>query len=529
LLAALAPAQAKGTLAGTVVTASAQVAYVDAITAVSVQTPDANVTVAASPSVTLSLPHASDNVAGAMAFPCVVTNTGNSPDDVTVALTPSSNTYSIMVHDDNADGVWQGTESRTMVSLKALPPDQPVAGLLVVQSNPGTPVDAQGTVKIAVNSGIDTSVQAQATFTATYVTKLAPQFRFQAQEPFTSSATVVNNIAIAGSDSGVVYAVNVAGPTAGQLAWRFPAAANLGAPIRGRVATDGVGYYFTANNGMCYRLDTAGRLVWQQQVVPAGVEMEAMPLVGPNDVTLACGDGRIRRFNKDTGALISISVPVGNGVLTTPSMPGSDGIWVGSSDGALYNISTGNGYAVMSARELSQMPISATPFVDARSGLVLTTTPEGNVYALISHSDIVKWGPVSLGTPVMGSPWVDSAAGIAYFGGTDNTIRALNVADGSPVAGYPAQFKDGGSFLGTPVVDPMPNGKSVLFAATTTGRVYGIRPSDPTRFVEFATTDPNVKFVGSPAVSSAAADGIMVVAGTDGALYGFSAAAAVAP
>ena len=528
LLAAMTPAQAKGTLAGTVVTASAKVLYTDTVAA-SVETPGASVTVAPSPSVTITLPRSSDNVAGAMSFSCVVTNTGNLTDNVLVYLTPSDNTYAILVKDENADGVWQATESQVMVSLKSLAPDKPVAGLLVVQSNPGTPIGAQGTVTIDVKSGVDKSVHAVATFTATFVKKLAKQFAYQAPEPLASSPMVMNNTAIVGSETGVVYAVNTAGPNIGKLAWRFPASGNVGAAIRGRVATDGAGYYFAANNGVFYRLDLTGNLIWQQQVVPTGVEMEAMPLVGRDDVTLACGDGRVRRFNKDTGAIISASRPVGNGTLTTPSMPGTGDMWIGGSDGSLYNINADNGYAVMSSRELSHMPISATPFVDARTGLVLAATSEGNVYALLSHSDAVKWGPVSLGSPVNGSPWVDSAAGIAYFGGTDNTIHALHVADGSPVAGYPVQFKDGGSFIGAPVVDPMPNGNSVLFAATTSGRIYGFRPSDPAHFVQFATDDPSVKFIGSPALSSAAADGVLVAAGSDGKLYGFSAADAVAP
>lgn len=528
LLAAMAPAQARGTLAGTVITASAQVSYLDTVVA-SVQTPDTAITVAPSPSITITLPRSSDNVAGAMSFPCTVTNTGNLTDNLTVYLSPTDNTFALLIKDDNADGVWQATESQGLVSLKSLPPDKPVAGLLVVQANAGTPVGSQGAVNIDAMSGADRNVQALATFTATFVRKLAPKFSFQSPEPLSASPIVSDHTAIVGSEAGVIYAVNTDGPNAGKLAWRFPAADNLGGAIRGRVATDGAGYYFTANNGVSYRLDKTGKQVWQRQVVPAGVEMEAMPLVGRDDVTLACGDGRVRRFDKETGAIVGASLPVGTGTLTTPSMPGTGDMWIGGSDGSLYNINADNGYAVMSVRELSHLPISATPFVDARSGLVLTATPEGSVYALISHSDLVKWGPVSLGSPVKGSPWVDSSAGIAYFGGTDNTIHALHVADGSPVAGYPVKLKDGGAFVGSPVVDPMPNGNSVLFAATTAGRIYGFNPADPKHFVEFATDDPNVKFIGSPALSSAAADGVLVAAGSDGKLYGFAASDAVAP
>jgi hypothetical protein len=527
-MAAMAPAQAKGTAAGTTLVAASNVTFFDTVLK-AVKTPDTVVTVDPKPGITVSLSKSSDIVVGAKAYPCVVTNTANFTDSLIVSVSTSKNAYAILVKDTNGDGIWQPSESQTVNVVLNVAPDQAIPCLLVVQSNVGTPAGDPGTATITAMSAKDRSVTSSATFNATFGARTAPVVVYDLPQPASTSPIVSQGTAIVGTEVGCVYSVNVTGANAGTLAWKYPEQGNAGGPIHDRVATDGAGYYFTAADGLVCRLSTDGKLVWQTKLAGEGAGSSAMPLVGATDVTVACGDGCIRRLDKQTGALLSVSSSVGAGALGTPSMPQTADMWVGGSDGRLYNINAEAGCAVMSSLPISGQPVSATPFVDVRSGLVLTATTEGNVYALGSHSNAVKWGPVALGSSVKGSPWVDSADGIAYFGGVDGTIYALHVADGSAVAGYPVHVNDGGGFEGSPIVDPIATGQKVLFAASTAGRLYGFRPSDPAHMVLFDANDPSIQFVGTPALSGAGPDGVLVVVGTNGRIYGFRAGDAVAP
>jgi outer membrane protein assembly factor BamB len=344
----------------------------------------------------------------------------------------------------------------------------------------------------------------------------------------TSSPIVRNGLAVTGSEAGVLYAVRAQGDAAGALAWRYPETGSLGAPIRGRVAADATGLYFTANDGILHKIDANGQPLWQSRVVPAGTDTEAMPIVTDDAVTLACGDGRVRRIDKQTGSILAASPTVGLGTLSTPSMPRDGDLWLGGSDGRLYNMDVDHGFTVMSAHSISNQPMSATPFVDARSGVVMSVSGEGDVFAMRVRSDQIVWGPKSLGSPVKGSPWVDSNAGIAYFATTSGTLHALRVTDGAPVAGYPVQLTTTGGFVGAPVVLPLPNGQTTVFLGSTSGTFFAVNAANPGRVARFETGDPTVQFAGAPALSGPTMDDIIVVAGTNGRLYGFRVRDAVA-
>lgn len=522
LLAAIVPARAKGTIAGTALVAASSITYSDTTPKV-VRTPDAVVTVDPTPSIAVGMPKSSDVVVGAKAYPCTITNTGNYTDNFIVSISTSPNAYAILVKDTNGDGIWQPSESQTVNIVLNVAPDQVLNCLLVVQNNPGTKPGDLGTATITAMSASNRAITGTATFNATFGVKAAAVMVFDVPDPITTSPIMLQGDVVVGSKTGSVYSVNTTGPEAGKLAWKFPADGNLGGAIHDRVATDGAGYYFTAGDSATYRLSLDGKLVWKADLSESGSGSSTMPLVGANDVTVACNDGCVRRLDKNTGELLGTSSPLGGGALGTPSMPGTAEMWVGGSNGRIYNVNAEAGYAVMSSLAISGQAVSATPFVDVRSGLVLTATPEGNVYALGSQSDSVRWGPIALGSRVHGSPWVDSAEGIAYFNGTDGTIHALRVSDGSAVPGYPIHVTDGGGFEGSPIVDPISSGVKVLLAASTAGRLYGFQPSDPTRMVLFDADDPSVKFVGTPALSGAGPDGLLVVAATNGRIYGFRA------
>jgi outer membrane protein assembly factor BamB len=523
LFAMTASAMAASVPAGTVLTTRAEAIYTDGGPRI-VQSAPMSVTVEKAAVATVTLDQAPAVVRGTQPYRCTITNAGNYAGGIVVYVTKSSNTDATLVYDTNEDGVWQRSETTTVLSQPPMPPDDPLKCFLLLKAKAGTLAGDQGGAVVFVSPKDDPLREASAEVDVTFADRaLAPAFTFQASEPLNSSPTIRDGVALVGSEGGTVYAVQTQGAAAGSLLWRYPVSGGVGAPIRGRVAVDASGYYFTANNGKAYHLDRNGGLVWETQAADAGASMEAMPLVDATSVLLACGDGHIRVLDKQTGAVLGTSAALGTGALTTPAAPRPGELWVGASDGNLYNVNVAQGFTVLSARKLGDAPLLATPFVDVRSGLVMSVTPDGNVYAMRLHSDQTLWGPVSLGCAVQGSPWVDSAAGIAYFAATDGTLHALRVMDGAPMTRYPAQITDAGGFQGSPVVDPLPGGASVAFVGSDAGKLYAVTAQDPTQRIAFDAKDAGVRFLGSPALSGAKLDDLVVVSGSNGALYGFVA------
>lgn len=520
-LLAIPAARAVSVTAGTVLTTQALLTYSAAGQPGNVTSAPVSVTVDKAAVARLSLETSKAVVNGSQAFACTITNAGNYVGDFRVVVTQTANTSAMLVEDSNKDGVWQRSET-TRVTGTGLQPDVPFGCFLVVKPRAGAQPGDTGGAAVFVAPTDNLRLEVSANLSITYGdTAIHPSFTFEGGDPLNSSPTVRNGVALVGSDGGVLYAVTAKGQYAGTLAWRYPASGGVGAAIRGRVAVDATGYYFTANNGWAYHLSDSGAEVWKTQVVPDNVKMEAMPLLDANAVTLACGDGRVRRLDKATGALLGTSQSIGAGSLTTPSAPRAGELWLGASDGSLYSVNDAHGFTVLSAYSVSTTGVLATPYVDIVSGLVLSVTPEGNVYAMRIRSSEMVWGPVALGAPINGAPWVDSKAGLVYFASTDGRLFVLHVKDGRPADGFPIQLTDTGGFQNTPIVAPAPDGTSVAFLASDSGRVIAASIMNPTLRTVFDTSDPSARFLGSPALSGIRADDVLVAGASNGTLYGF--------
>lgn len=507
------------TPAGAKLSTTAQVQYHDGMTRTSTSKLVV-VTVGAKSGAAVTLPVAAATVSGTQAFPCILTNTGNSVADIRMAVTMTANTDAWIVRDAHGDGVWRGDDEPEIRSVPGVAPGASVPCFLVVQPRTSAREGAVGGVTVFAASTAVADYQSFARFTPTFAAPgLRPAFAFEAPEPITSSPIVRNGMAFVGTQSGVLYAVSVAGDTAGKVVWRFPATGSLGAPIRGRVAPDGDTYYVAADNGMLYKLDAKGQPLWKTVVSTHPGPMVAMPILHESGVTLACGDGRVRRIDGKTGEVLSVSYPVGDNGLGTPSMPSRDELWVGGSDGNLYNMKADQAFTILAAHPISDGPVSTTPFVDSRTSLVVAVSSEGNVYAMRLRTSEMVWGPVSLGSPVKGSPFVNTDSGTIYVTTADGALHALRITDGIEVEGYPVRLSQADGPASSPVVVPL-GSRATIFVGGTAGRFYAVNANTPARMVWFDAGDRAARFSATPALSGPSMDDL-VVATAGRSLYGF--------
>ncbi len=379
------PAFAEHTPAGTTLTSTAQVIYTDDGPR-SVSSDPVVLTVAQRAAASVALSASSGTVRGIQAVPCTLTNAGNYSNGLAILVTKSTNTMAYIAEDINGDGVWQADENTPLRSVPALAPGASVNAFLVVSSRPGVVDGSTGSVTVFVSPLDQPDATSHALFAVTYTTpRLTPAFAFQAPEPMTSSPTIRNGLALVGTEAGALYAVKVTNPGAGTLAWRYPITGGVGAAIRSRAAADETGFYVTADDGALHKVGQFGEPIWRSQVAPAGTPMAAMPILKDGAILLACGDGRLRRIDPDTGAVLNTSQPMGDGTLGTPAAPGRDDLWVGGADGSLYDLKTDADFTILSAHAISQSGVGATPFADSRRGLVVTATAVS-----YTHLDVYK-------------------------------------------------------------------------------------------------------------------------------------------
>jgi hypothetical protein len=512
-----------GTPAGTVLKSTATIGYVDGGASATITTTSI-VTVTRAAGCKVALERSVDDFTTQRATKVTVTNTGNGPATLNLGVSASYGWAAKLVADSNADGIWQPSEASGISSVGPLEPDESASVFVLV--SPNTSVlkrHQQGTIWVTVADSLESAAASKSALTANYQKPLVPAFVFRADSALAASPTVVNGLAVCGSEGGVLYAVYVNGANAGSLAWRYPESGSLGAPIRARVSSDGMTFCVAAGNTVA-RLSSDGREMWRSAIGPAGKGIEAMPLFSPEGIVVACGDGKVRRLDPSDGTVLSVSPSLGNGALSTPSMPGTGELWVGGADGSVYDLRAGSSrgeYSVLASHVISGQAVSATPFVDIRAQRVVTVSSEGSVYAMQLRTGQALWGPVALGSPVRSAPWVDSRGRVVYLAGTDNTLHALRAEDGAPVEGYPMLFEGEGGFTGTPVVVPLADGRRVLFAANNAGRLYAVDAANPSVWAMFDTGNSQSRFLGSPAVSGTGDDDVVVAACTDGSLYAF--------
>jgi len=246
------------------------------------------------------------------------------------------------------------------------------------------------------------------------------------RESVISSSAVIDSAGIAyfGRVDGMFYAVqalkdgeinNFQQPA---ILWSF----QTGGPVLSSAGVDYVGtIYVGSNDHNLYALHPNGKLKWSYTT---GGEVVSSPAVGPEGgVYFGSADGFIYALDQ-SGALLWRFQTSGQ-VLASPAL-GVDGtVYCGSSDGRMYALDS-RGRRRWSYQTSGAIWSSAA--IDLEGRLYFGSN-DGNLYVLGPDGALI-WRRTT-GGPVIASPCLDPAKGLVYFGSSDSTLCALNMADGS--------------------------------------------------------------------------------------------------
>ena len=191
--------------------------------------------------------------------------------------------------------------------------------------------------------------------------------------------------------------------------------------------------------------------------------------------------------------------PIGNWVQSSPAVV-NDVVYVGSSDGNVYALSTIDGSLVWSYP--TGAAVLSCPAV--ADGVVYVGSGDFNVYALDAASGTKLWNYPTDGA-VSSSPAVDG--GVVFVSSFDGNVYALNAASGTKLWNFSAGFE-----YSSPAVDG-----GVVYVGSTNGNVYALNAADGTKLWNY-TTGSWVQ--SSPAV----VNDVVYVGSQDGKVYALNAA-----
>jgi outer membrane protein assembly factor BamB len=225
------------------------------------------------------------------------------------------------------------------------------------------------------------------------------------------------------------------------------------------------------------------------------------------------------------------TIPLDETVLYGPPVVSEDYVYIGTSGGTVYKLAVDNSEASMPA------PLGSLIVGGVAVGLdrVFVGTTDGVLHALNADTMIEEWRYPAAGTTlsnrIWGTPVVDEAGGMVYFGSFDHTLYALDATDGSvewtfeadgAIAGKPLIYNDNvyfGSFDrkfyavdktdGTPAwATPFAAGNwfwtepivydDTIYVGCLDHKVYALNPSTGAKKSEFQTNGP----ITSPSVAA---------------------------
>lgn len=381
-----------------------------------------------------------------------------------------------------------------------------------------------------------------------------------------SPATSADGVTYFGDSNSMLYAIDDATGEAPAGA-AFPVDLDMyaGGSILGRVAVrhlgDGWFIYFTTDNGRVGRIPISGDTseeagAWISAPLVSGTDIAVTPAVasvnGDSYVYVAMGDGTnpasLFRLDALTGAnLTQQSLAPATSVQSSPSVVNNN-IYVGTDAGTYRVLDSGGTFVVSTSAGLDT---PGSPFVHLtgpNGPAMYVVDSSGTVFArnATNFAPIAAFdgdGEVALGATVRSSlfAWDN----ILYVGGMDNKVYAVKESDGSGAgpSGY-VFFNAGadGSIAGGVTISPGgpsvnaadPGGSTVVFA-TTNGRLYQVRASDPSIYRAYTAALPAISVpageypvpVALPTTPSAdaAMDGpngatpVQFVGDTDGRIY----------
>ena len=234
------------------------------------------------------------------------------------------------------------------------------------------------------------------------------------------------------SGDQTVYALTTA---SGSLAWSAFATGQTMNNVA--VAPDNTVYTTFSNNVLRAYDGSSGTVKWARYLSGSG-DLQS-PAIGADGTVYVSCDGAVWALNGTTGGTVWM-YPLANGGTGTDTAVGSDGtVYTSSSTGHLYALDSSDGsvkwvFTGSGGGSLSSPVVDADRCVYVGSAVVYGVDPTGST----------KW-TYDPGCTMRGSGAAIDAAGVLYFGCSDNYLHTVNSTDGTFLGKQVASTHDSGN------------------------------------------------------------------------------------
>jgi outer membrane protein assembly factor BamB len=287
-----------------------------------------------------------------------------------------------------------------------------------------------------------------------------------------SSPAVVNDTVYAGSDNGVLYAIDA---TDAAVRWQ----GETGGEIRSSPAVYGDTVYVGSRDGRLYAFDVSdGSERWN---FTTGNGIAASPTVENGTVYVGSDDDAIYAIDADTGTE-HWSYGTGDDVGGAPAIENGV-VYVGSEDGYLYAIDAANG-DLRWQKDVGGAVVQSSPTV-VGDRIYLGVYGTNTTIAINTTTHDIVWN-TTLDDRVYSSPTV--ANGTVYVGDGGGTVHALEAESGNTTWTNTTGAKIRSSIA-------LANGTAVV--TSTDGSVYAFSASRGIQYWRYDTGSP---ITASPAI-----------------------------
>lgn len=337
---------------------------------------------------------------------------------------------------------------------------------------------------------------------------LAVAWKAELKTAVYSSPVISGGMIFTAGENGGVSAFTMSG----SLAWNVR--------LRGKIyastpcVADGILYLGSvagngSKTGTLWALSARdGSVVWSFTPGKSGrsTDIYSSPLVAGNLVIFGCDDRFVYALDRATGK-VEWKFEAGGMIHDNAGALAGGLVLIGSFDGWLYALNVGDGSLAWKFK--TRKKVNTAPAVD--DGRAYFGAEDGNLYVVSLVDGKLLWSWKTKGA-VVASPAL--AGGFVYLASTDGTITALT-RDGEKKWSF-----DAGSHV---VAAPLVAGQHVYTAAIDTlamldQQLYALDALTGKVEWEYRLKGP---LFASPAFS----DGLLVIAGKKGRLYGFKSAA----
>jgi outer membrane protein assembly factor BamB len=268
------------------------------------------------------------------------------------------------------------------------------------------------------------------------------KWRFKTGNKVRSTAVVLGDVLVVGSDDGQVYALNA---STGALKWAF----RTGGRVASSPAIADGAVYFESGDLRVYAVDLAtGKLRWKSALGAELPSPEALPLtfvpaeyglwdyylssptVAGNAIYIGGGDGNLYALDLRTGKSIW-TFPAHARIRSAPAVA-SNVVYVATMAGELFAVDAATGkerwkFKVEGNQYFPSGGIQSSPTVT--DGLVIFGSRDFNVYAVQVADGKLRWKYLHKDSWVITPPTVSQ--GLVYMGSSDGRfVDALDVKTG---------------------------------------------------------------------------------------------------